>query len=64
MVEALPEETRSTYLIRDRDGIYGAEFRRRVAGMGLHEVDSSSPSSRSRRSADSTTIRTSRSLTR
>ncbi|HME69822.1 MAG TPA: integrase core domain-containing protein, partial [Myxococcota bacterium] len=38
MVEALPEETRFRYLIRDRDGIYGAEFRRRVAGLGLREV--------------------------
>jgi len=38
MVEALPEETRFRYLIRDRDGIYGAQFRRRVAGLGLREV--------------------------
>jgi len=38
MVEALPEETRFQYVIRDRDGIYGAEFRRRVAGLGLREV--------------------------
>jgi len=38
MVEALPEETRFRYLIRDRDGIYGREFRRRVAGLGLREV--------------------------
>ena len=38
MVEALPEDTTRRYLIRDRDAIYGTEFRRRVAGMGLHEV--------------------------
>ena len=38
MVEALPEETNPRYLIRDRDGIYGAEFRRRVAGLELREV--------------------------
>ncbi len=38
MDEALPEETRFRYLIRDRDAIYGAEFRRRVAGLGLREV--------------------------
>ena len=38
MVEALPNETNPRYLIRDRDGIYGAEFRRRVAGLGLREV--------------------------
>jgi len=38
MVEALPEETALRYLIRDRDSIYGAEFQRRIAGMGLGEV--------------------------
>ena len=38
MVEALPDETNPRYSIRDRDGIYGAEFRRRVAGLGLREV--------------------------
>ena len=38
MVEALPDEPNPRYLIRDRDGIYGAEFRRRVAGLGLREV--------------------------
>ena len=38
MVEALPEETNARYLIRDRAGIYGAEFRRRVAGLSLREV--------------------------
>jgi len=38
MVEALPDETNPRYLIRDRDGIYGAEFRRRVAALGLREV--------------------------
>jgi len=38
MIEALPEETRLRYVIRDRDAIYGTEFQRRVAGMGLVEV--------------------------
>jgi hypothetical protein len=38
MVEALPEQPRFKYLMRDRDRIYGAEFRRRVAGLGLREV--------------------------
>ena len=37
MVEALPWET-ARYVIRDRDRIYGVDFRRRVAGLGLHEV--------------------------
>jgi len=35
MIEALPEDTALRYLIRDRDSIYGAEFQRRIAGMGL-----------------------------
>ena len=38
MIEALPEETALRYLIRDRDAIYGTDFRRRIAGMGLVEV--------------------------
>jgi putative transposase len=38
MVEAFPEETASRFLIRDRDRIYGEEFRRRVAGMRIEEV--------------------------
>jgi transposase InsO family protein len=38
MIEALPEDTGLRYVIRDRDAIYGTEFQRRVAGMGLTEV--------------------------
>jgi transposase InsO family protein len=38
MIEAVPEETRLRYVIRDRDAIYGTEFQWRVAGMGLVEV--------------------------
>jgi putative transposase len=38
MVEAFPWETTARYLIRDRDLIYGTNFRRRVAALGLHEV--------------------------
>ena len=38
MIEALPEETHLRYVIRDRDAIYGPEFQRRVAGMGLVQV--------------------------
>jgi len=38
MIEALPEETGIRYVIRDRDAIYGTEFRQRVAGMNLVEV--------------------------
>ena len=38
MVQALPWETTARYVIRDRDRIDGVGFRRRVAGLGLHEV--------------------------
>jgi transposase InsO family protein len=38
MVEAFPWVTTARYVIRDRDRIYGADFRRRVEGLGLHEV--------------------------
>jgi hypothetical protein len=38
VVEALPWETSARYLLRDRASIYGAAFRRRVAGLGLQEV--------------------------
>jgi transposase InsO family protein len=38
MIEAFPEETAPRFLLRDRDQIYGEEFRRRVAGMRIEEV--------------------------
>jgi len=38
MVEAFPEDTAPRYLLRDRDKIYGDEFRKRVRGMGITEV--------------------------
>jgi transposase InsO family protein len=38
MIEAFPEETAPRFLLRDRDRIYGEEFRRRVAGMRIEEV--------------------------
>jgi len=37
-IEAFPEETAPRFLLRDRDQIYGEEFRRRVAGMKIEEV--------------------------
>jgi putative transposase len=37
LVNAFPFATAPKYLLRDRDGIYGAEFVRRVAGLGVHE---------------------------
>ena len=44
LIEAFPEDTAPRWLLRDRDAIYGALFRRRVAGMGIGEVVTS-PSS-------------------
>jgi transposase InsO family protein len=38
VVEALPWDTASKYLLRDRDSIYGMFFRQRVANMGIKEV--------------------------
>ena len=38
MVEAFPEDTAPTHLLRDRDTIYGEAFARRVKGMGMREV--------------------------
>jgi putative transposase len=38
MVEAFPEDTAPRYLLRDRDKIYGCDFRERIQGMAIHEV--------------------------
>jgi transposase InsO family protein len=38
IVEAFPFETAPRYLVRDRDGIYGDRFRRRVHSLGIEEV--------------------------
>ena len=38
IVEAFPDDSSPRYLLRDRDGIYGDEFRRRMKGMGFAEV--------------------------
>jgi putative transposase len=38
IAEAFPEAKGPCYLLRDRDQIYGEEFRRRVAGMQIEEV--------------------------
>jgi hypothetical protein len=38
IIEAFPEETAPRFILRDRDQIYGEEFRRRVAGMRTEEV--------------------------
>ena len=38
IIEAFPEDTAPRFLLRNRDQIYGEEFRRRVAGMRIEEV--------------------------
>ena len=38
VVEAFPEDTAPKYIIRDRDGIYGAYFKRRVESLGIEEI--------------------------
>jgi transposase InsO family protein len=38
IVEAFPFDTAPKYLLRDRDDIYGANFRNRVRGFGIEEV--------------------------
>jgi transposase InsO family protein len=38
IVDAFPEETAPRYLLRDRDAVYGSAFRRRIDGLGIHEV--------------------------
>ena len=38
IIEAFPFETTPRYLLRDRDSIYGAQFRTRVKSLGIKEV--------------------------
>ena len=38
IVEAFPWETTPRFLFRDRDGIYGHDFVRRVGSMGIEQV--------------------------
>ena len=38
IVDAFPNDSAPSYLLRDRDSIYGEVFRRRVTGMGISEV--------------------------
>ena len=38
IVEAFPWDTAPRYLLRDRDGVYGNHFRRRVAGFQVTDV--------------------------
>jgi transposase InsO family protein len=38
IINAFPWDEAPRYLLRDRDGIYGAEFRKRVSDLGIEEV--------------------------
>ncbi len=38
IVDAFPDDSTPRFLLRDRNSIYGTEFRRRVKGMGIAEV--------------------------
>ena len=38
IVEAFPWDTAPKYLIRDRDGIYGSRFTRRVTALGIKQI--------------------------
>ena len=38
VVDAFPDDTAPRWLHRDRDGVYGDVFQRRLVGMGIAEV--------------------------
>src|SRR5438445_1981197 len=38
LVDAFPDDSAPSYLLRDRDQVYGAQFRHRVKGMQIEEV--------------------------
>jgi transposase InsO family protein len=38
MIEAFPYSSSPRFMIRDRDGVYGCEFNRRVDSMGIEQV--------------------------
>src|SRR5438309_8032553 len=38
IVDAFPNDSAPSYLLRDRDEVYGQQFRHRVKGMGIDEV--------------------------
>ncbi|MBT3487208.1 MAG: transposase [Desulfobacula sp.] len=41
IVDACPWDTKPKYLLRDRDGIYGKIFQKRIRNMGIEEVKTS-----------------------
>ncbi len=38
IVDAFPDDSAPSYLLRDRDSVYGHAFRQRAKGMGIGEV--------------------------
>jgi transposase InsO family protein len=38
LVEAFPRDSAPRFLLRDRNGVYGVDFRRRLQSMGIEEV--------------------------
>jgi len=38
IVDAFPDDSAPSYLLRDRDSVYGHVFRQRLKGMGVGEV--------------------------
>ena len=38
IVDAFPDDSAPSYLLRDRDNVYGQAFRQRVKRMGIEEV--------------------------
>ena len=38
IVDAFPNDAAPSYLLRDRDRVFGEEFRRRVKGLGIEEA--------------------------
>jgi hypothetical protein len=38
IIQAFPDGSEPRYLLRDRDGIYGEEFRQRIQAIGIKEV--------------------------
>ena len=44
IVDAFPDDSAPSYLLRDRDNVYGQAFRQRVKRMGIEEVLTASQS--------------------
>ena len=58
IVEAFPWDTAPRYVLRDRDGLYGGVFSRRVHSLGIREVKTACPALPVAESARGTSHRT------